>query len=183
MVAGNVNGLPSFVSDGSGGYAVDFGGTKSIKTAVNLPLSTSDKVTIVFEIKSSMVARGAIIEVANPGSTNGFFIDTNADGYNIEVADYKSAYNVGGSVASISSFTHVVIVIDRSLGTTQNKIYINKVFNYSNLAGFTNDLSGNFAAAIYHIGQRNGSSINFVGQLKNLKIFNYPLSAAEIAAL
>ena len=30
MVAGNANGFPSFVSDGSGGYAASFTGTKSI---------------------------------------------------------------------------------------------------------------------------------------------------------
>ena len=48
----NVNGLPSFVSDGSGGYAVDFDAVKSLKTSANFPINTSDKVMIKFEIKS-----------------------------------------------------------------------------------------------------------------------------------
>ena len=61
MVAANANGLPSFVSDGSGGYAVDFDGTKSIKTAVNLPVSTSDKLSISFWIKSTDTTSNTIL--------------------------------------------------------------------------------------------------------------------------
>lgn len=172
MVAANGNGLPSFVSDGSGGYAVDFGGTKSIKTTVNLPIG-SDKVSIEFDIKTSMASVGIIMEISSTfGSNNAFAAYMN--GGKIEWADHNSGYNRVNSTASLSTWKSVKLIIDRSLGITQNKIYIDGVLSFVQLADKA-DNNGNFGSYTLFIGQRNGSSLGFVGQLKNLKIYNYPI--------
>ena len=79
MVAGNANGFPSFVSDGSGGFALDFEGTKSIKTAVNLPINTSDKFSIEFDMKTTATTVQAILELSNSFDLNnafGLFLNT-----------------------------------------------------------------------------------------------------------
>lgn len=178
MVAGNVNGLPSFVSDGSGGYAVDFGGTKSIKTSVNLPIGT-DKVSIEFDIKTTATAAQVVMELSpNFNSNNSFGIFINNDSANkIDIDDHNSGYNVGRSSVNINdgNYHSVKMVIDRSLGTAQNKIYIDGVLSYVQNMSFTADNNGNFGPFTLFIGQRNGSSLGFVGQMKNLKIYNYPI--------
>jgi hypothetical protein len=185
MVAGNVNGLPSFVSDGSGGYAVDFGGTKSIKTAVNLPVSTSDKLSIAFWIKSTDTTSNTILmELGTGGSEPNYFdIIGNLGGtQKISFRDENArVQNIVQNNTSESSWLHVVIVSDRALGTSQSKIYINKVSNFTQST--SGNVNGNYTNYILYIGQRNGTSNNFKGQIKNLKIFNYPLSQSEITAL
>lgn len=184
MVAGNVNGLPSFVSDGSGGYAVDFGGTKSIKTSVNLPINTSDKVSIEFDIKTTATVAQVVMELSsNFNSNNSFFSTINSNSLNkIDIGDHVSGgsqYNVGSSAVNINdgNYHSVKMVIDRSLGKDQNKICVDGVLSYvqNTSAGVYNDNNGNFGSFTLFIGQRNGSSLGFVGQMKNLKIYNYPI--------
>ncbi len=188
MVAGNANGLPSFVSDGSGGYAVDFGGTKSIKTAVNLPINTSDKVTIVLRIKTSQTSTGMAAELSsNFDSNNAFGILLNyiSTLNKIAISDHISAYNIGHSGATINTnnWFHIAITIDRSLGTAQNKIYVNKVLSYVQHATHNSNNNGNYGSFPLFLGQRGGSTLGFIGQMQYLQIYNYPLSAAEIEAL
>lgn len=184
LIAGNVNGLPSFVSDGSGGYALDFGGTKSIKTAVNLPINTSDKISIKFDIKTSATAGQVVMEIStNYGLNNSFGIFLNDTLANrIEIADHNSGYNVGNSAVNINdgSYHPIKIVIDRSLGTAQNKIYVDGVLSYVQNTSLTADNNGNFGSFTLFIGQRNGSSVGFVGQMKNLKIWNRIITQSEI---
>ena len=179
MVAGNANGFPSFVSDGSSGYALDFGGTKSIKTSVNLPINTSDKVSIEFDIKTSATAAQVVMELSpNYGLNNSFGIFLNDTLANrIEIADRNSGNNIGNSAVNINdgNYRSVKMVIDRSLGTAQNKIYVDGVLSYVQNMSYTTDNNGNFGSFILFIGQRNGSSLGFIGQIKNLKIYNYPI--------
>ena len=74
------------------------------------------------------------------------------------------------------------MINDRSKsGTNETQIYINKILDYSN--NITTDLSGIFDNFTLFIGQRNGSSFSFNGQMKFLKIFNYPLTTTEITNL
>lgn len=189
MVAANVNGLPSFVSDGSGGYAVDFGGTKSIKTAVNLPINTSDKITVVFDIKSASTAVGILMELGaafGSGYNNFDIVNNYATIGKITIRDLASgsATNEIYTENSISNWTKLVFIVDRSLGKDQSKIYKKGIIDFTQAAGNYNNQNGNYGSYPLFIGARNGAlSGGFIGQLKNLKIFNYPLSAAEIAAL
>ena len=182
IIEGNSNGLPSFVSDGSGGYMISFNGTKSIKTSINLPINTSDKVTIAYSIKTTQVSVGIIAELSATFDSNNAFANY-MNGGKVTNADHNSTYNRVESSSSIATGTiiKVALVIDRSLGVNQNFIYLNGVLAFSNIA--VADLSGNFGSFPLFIGQRNGISTGFVGQLKNLKVFNYALNSTEIAAL
>ena len=88
LIAGNVNGLPSFVSDGSGGYAVDFNAVKSLKTSANFPINTSDKVSISFWMKTSQTATAIITELSTNTNNNNAFSNiipryTVSNGYSI----------------------------------------------------------------------------------------------------
>ena len=179
MVAGNANGFPSFVSDGSGGYALYFNGTKSIKTAVNLPINTSDKVSIEFDIKTSATAVQMILELStNAGSNNAFYVTINETLNKTWLLDRNSNLNIVSSSASVNtgSFVNVKMIIDRSLnGLQQSKIYINGVLSSTQVSPYTTDNNGNFGSYPLFIGQRNGNSSGFVGQMKNLKMYNYPI--------
>ena len=178
MVAGNANGLPSFISDGSGGFALDFNGTKSIKTAVNLPIGT-DKVSIEFEIKTTSTVTKVILELSPNSNTNNAFGSyiNNLVANRIDISDNNSGFNIGSSSVNINDgiFHHVKIVIDRGLGTAQNKIYVDGVLSYVQSGTHYANNNGNFGSFILFIGQRNGSSLGFIGQIKNLKIYKYPI--------
>ena len=80
------------------------------------------------------------------------------------------------------SWHHVCVVSDRSLnGNNESKIYVDNVL--ANVVFNNFDSSGNYINDILFIGQRGGSSLGFNGQMKFLKIFNYPLSTTEITNL
>ena len=178
MIAGNANGLPSFIADGSGGYALYFNGTKSIKTSVNLPIN-SDKITIEFEIKTTSTALQVILDLSPNSNTNNAFGSyiNNLLANRIDISDNNSGFNLGSSSVNINDgiFHHVKMVIDRSLGIGQNKIYIDGVLSYVQSGKYYANNNGNFGAFSLFIGQRNGSSLGFIGQIKNLKIYNYPI--------
>ena len=179
MVAGNANGFPNFVSDGSGGYALDFNGTKSIKTAVNLPINTSDKFYIEFDMKTTATGVQAILELSNSFDLNnafGLFLNTTLSKLALHDSAGANKYNVIKSSIGVNtgSWINIVIQVDRALGINQNKIFINKVLSFVNDSPLT-DNNGNYGSYPLFIGQRNGSSLGFVGQMKNLKIYNYPI--------
>lgn len=168
MVAGNANGLPSFVSDGSGGYALDFTGTKSIKTAVNLPINTSDKVSIKFILKTGNT-RGVIVELSsNFDGNNAFSIEANKGGVNINVGSHTTTYNELRVSVTQDSWNEYIAIIDRA---STLKLYRDGVL----IGTFTSTQSGNFGNYTLFIGQRGGSSTGLIGQLQYLKIYNYPI--------
>ena len=185
IIAGNANGLPSFVAGPKGtDYAVNFDGTKSLKTALNLAINTSDKVSISFWMKTTQTANGGLLETSADAYVNNAIKSTiNEFAANkIAILDHNTTgFNIGSSTTTINNgnWHHVVMIIDRSLGVTQNSIYVNKVLGFTQRSDFKVDNSGNFADAILTIGQT-ARNIGFTGQLAYLKIFNYPLSQTEI---
>ena len=187
----SVNGLNGAMT---GTLAFDAGrkvGTQSmkftngcVKTTLPLPVN-SDKVTIAFWMKTTQTTTGIFVELsANYNSNNAFLaMVTNK----AEISNHVSGginYNYGNSSTNINTgnWTHVVMVIDRNLGSSQNKIYINGMLDYVQGAGTVN-LVGNFVNNILFIGQRNASLAPFVGNLQDLKIYNRVLSKEEITAL
>ena len=186
MIAGGSSNLPTFALSGRkpGEYCAVFNGSQSIKTTTNLPIN-SDKVTIAFWMKTTQTTTGIFVELsANYNSNNAFLaMVTNK----AEIAHHASGginYNYGNSSTNINTgnWTHVVMVIDRNLGSSQNKIYINGMLDYVQGAG-TVDLVGNFVNNILFIGQRGGSTTGFIGSLTRLKIYNYPLAPSEVTSL
>jgi hypothetical protein len=181
MVAGNVNGLPSFVSDGSSGFALDFNGTKSIKTAVNLPINTSDKVSIEFNIKTTATVAQVVMELsAKADSNNAFYVTLNETAIGISSVNNSGGITNAKSAANVinnNQWHKVVVVHDRSLSASSEiAIYIDGNLKLlTTMYGLNGNVSGNFGSYPLFIGQRNGSSLGFVGQLKNLKIYNYPI--------
>lgn len=183
MIAGGTSNLPTFTLEG-GEYAATFNGSRSLKTNANF-LINSDKVSISFWIKTTQTGSGILAELSSNYNNNNAFLAAVTN--KAEIADHTSGgsnYNYGASSSNINtgSWCHVVMIIDRSLGSSQNKIYVNGLLVYVQGAGKV-DLSGNFHNNILFIGQRGGSSIGFNGQMKFLKIFNYPLSQTEITNL
>ncbi|OCK53191.1 hypothetical protein BA768_01150 [Chryseobacterium sp. CBo1] len=171
VVAG---GSPTF----SNGAAI-FNGAQSIKTATPLSIAT-DKVTISFRIKSTQTATGIIVEQSSDSYVNGGFMVVN--GSNFDIFDSESQQNNEKYISlDLSSFTYCAITIDRSISESI-KLYVNGVkvtlVDYSSA-----DLNGNFLDEIIFIGQRNGSTLPFVGELKNFKLYNRVLSQQEIQNL
>ena len=186
MIAGGSSNLPTFTLEG-GEYAATFNGSKSLKTNSNFVIGT-DKVSISFWIKTSLTSLAMITELsvsANSNNAFGVFIN-NALSNRIDIADNQSGLNIVSSATNINNNTwrHIVLTIDRSLvGNQQNKIYVDGILSYVQNASLQSDFNGNWALNPLFIGQRGGSQYGFNGQMKFLKIFNYPLSTTEITNL
>ena len=186
IIAGGTSNLPTFTLEG-GEYAATFNGSKSLKTNSNFVIN-SDKVSISFWLKTSQTALAAILELSNSCNNNnafGSFIN-NVLANRIDVADSISNLNIGSSTININNNTwkHIVLMIDRSkVGNQQKKIYVDGVLSYVQNTTYQVDLNGNFGLFPLFIGQRGGNSLGFNGQMKFLKIFNYPLSTTEITNL
>ena len=185
MIAGGTSNLPTFTLEG-GEYAAVFNGSQSIKTNANFNIGT-DKVSISFWIKTSQTAAAIIAELSTNTNNNNAFYNVINDllPNRIAIGDHISGYNIGNSAININdnSWHHVVLMIDRSLGTSQNKIYVDGVLSYVQNTSYQSDLNGNWGLFPLFIGQRAGNSIGFNGQLKFLKIFNSILSETEITNL
>ena len=187
MIAGGTTNLPTFTLEG-GEYAATFNGSQSLKTNANFNLN-SDKVSISFWMKTSQTAPAVVSEISTNSSSgnNAFGVYINDLLANrIEIVDNQYSLNIGNSATNINNNTwrHIVLTIDRNLvGNQQNKIYVDGVLSYVQNTTYQKDTSGNFGIYQLFIGQRAGSLYGFNGQLKFLKIFNYPLSVTEITNL
>ena len=181
MVAGGASNLPTFTLEG-GEYAATFNGSRSLKTNANF-LINSDKVSISFWIKTTQTTTGILAELSSNFNNNNAFLATVTN--KAEIGDHIFSYNAGSSAININdnNWHHVVLMIDRSLGTSQNKIYVDGILSYVQNTSYQSDLNGNWGLFPLFIGQRDGSLYGFNGQLKFLKIFNYPLSTTEITNL
>ena len=184
MIAGGSANLPTFTLEGSE-YAATFNGSQSLKTNANFVIGT-DKVSISFWIKTSQTAIAIIAELSSVfDNYNAFAAYINSPANRFTMADHTNStiFNrtSGSTVINNNNWHHIALITDRSLGTNQTKIYIdNNLVTVVDIAG---DLNGNFGLFPLFIGQRGGSSLGFKGQMKFLKIFNYPLSTTEITNL
>lgn len=185
MIAGGTSNLPTFTLEG-GEYAASFNGSQSLKTNANF-LINSDKISVSFWVKTSQTALAMITELSvNAASNNAFYADINETA--IGISSIESG--TGGINAKSAPFTinnntwhHVVLIVDRNLSQSIS-IYINGSLKALNtMYGYNANTSGNFGIYQLFIGQRAGNSLGFNGQMKFLKIFNYPLSTTEITNL
>ena len=185
MIAGGASNLPTFTLEG-GEYAAMFNGSQSLKTNSNF-LINSDKISVSFWIKTNQTTNAIITEMSSDyGVNNAFAAFINIVTANKAfLSDHNAGFNYGSSSLNVNDNTwkHIVMIIDRSLGKDQNKIYVNNVLSWVQNSGVYNDNNGNYGLYPLFIGQRAGNSFGFNGQMKFLKIFNYPLSTTEITNL
>ena len=187
MRAGGTSNLPTFTLEG-GEYAATFNGSQSLKTNANFVIN-SDKVSISLWLKTSQTVGAIVSEISTNASSvyNAFGVYINDLLVNrIEIVDSQSGLNIGNSAININDnqWRHIVLTIDRSLiGNQQNKIYVDGVLSYVQYTNYQINTNGNFGLSQLFIGQRAGNSLGFNGQMKFLKIFNYPLSTTEITNL
>ena len=186
MIAGGASNLPTFTLEG-GEYAATFNGSQSLKTNANFNIN-SDKVSISFWLKTSQTASAIVLELSNNYNNYSAFtaIINDLHPNKIYIADHTTVYNVGYSSISINdnNWHHIVITTDRSQnGINQNRIYVDGSLSYNQNTSYKNDLNGLFGNLPLFIGQRGGSKFGLKGQIKFLKIFNYPLSTTEITNL
>ena len=186
MVAGGASNLPTFTLEG-GEYAATFNGSQSLKTNSNFVIGT-DKVSISFWLKTSQTNTAVVTELGTNTNSNNSFISSINDtlANRVSITDHISNYNIGNSAININdnNWHHVVLMINRSLvGNQKNKIYVDGILSYVQNTNYQSDLNGNWGIFPLFIGQRAGSLYGFNGQMKFLKIFNYPLSTTEITNL
>lgn len=169
-----------------GTQCLDFAGG-FIATPDVLPL-TNNKVSLSFWAKTSQTGRGIIIELSNAfdSSTDTFGVQMNyAESNALVMCDSGGAgVNIRASASFNSgAWKHVVILTDRSLGTSETKIYINGVQDDYQASGWAKDNDGNFGSYKLYIGARNGGGAPFTGSLQSLKIYDRILNVGEIGAL
>ena len=189
MIAGGTSNLPTFTLEG-GEYAATFNGSQSLKTNANFNIN-SDKVSISFWIKTSQTVAGIFAELSSSwfsSGVNAFDVAVNGETTNklyIGEQTTDTVRNVRQSTANVNDNTwkHIVVVINRANSTaTKITLYINGV-SAGTTATTNGSTTGNFVNNILFIGQRGGTTRGFNGQIKFLKIFNYPLSTTEITNL
>lgn len=186
MIAGGTSNLPTFTLEGSE-YGATFNGSQSMKTNANFIIGT-DKVSISFWIKTNQTALANIVELSASldSNDNTFITLINGSGQanKFQFVDRNGSYYVTNTSNNINdnAWHHIVIVYDRALnGSLAGKLYVDNVLVTNTT--LSNDLNGIFGNFPLFIGQRGGTTRGFNGQMKFLKIFNYPLSTTEITNL
>lgn len=186
MIAGGTSNLPTFTLEG-GEYAAVFNGSQSLKTNANFVIGT-DKVSISLWLKTNQMALANIIELSASLDSNDNTFITLINGIGqankFQFVDRNGGYYVTNTSNNINDDTwhHVVIVYDRSLsGALAGKLYVDNILVTNTT--LANDLNGIFGNFPLFIGQRGDTTRGFNGQMKFLKIFNYPLSQTEITNL
>lgn len=185
MIAGGTSNLPTFTLEG-GEYAATFNGSQSIKTNGSLYFY-SDKVSVSFWIKTAQTSLGTPFELSGSVDGNNAFASfiNNGQVNKIQCWSKNQGYNniTNPTIINDNVWRHFVFVIDRSLNAVNEiKCYENNVL-MTVTKQLSTDNSGNFGNYPLFIGQRAGNALGFNGQMKFLKIFNYPLSTTEITNL
>lgn len=180
IVAG---GLPTYVAGRKGNdFCAVFNGSKSVKTAVNLPLN-SDKVSFSFWIKTTSTAVSCIFELGANSSLNdlGGFINTP----NVSRMSLRNGGTANSVISSLNINTnawfHIAMVIDRSVATNQTSIFINGLKSDTVVAA--TQMSGNFINNIFYIGQRTGTALGLTAQIQEFKLWNRVLTQQEVTDL
>jgi hypothetical protein len=170
------------------GKCLSFDGTDDqVSSNGNVDLSGTNKVSTSFWFKfatSDSTARIVLEHSTDFNSNNAFMIDHSDSGVdgNFTLADKCSInYNLIYTDNSYgdNQWHHFVGVIDRSLGINQNFIYIDgqivpvtQSYNYN--------CNENFSSYPLYLGSRSGSNNDYTGQIDNVKIFNYALTAEQV---
>lgn len=169
----------------SGTQCLTFAGGFVSMPAV-LPI-TGNKVSLSFWAKTTQTSRGIMIEMSNNFDGNeAFCVQMNyAESNALVMCDSGSA---GVNIRANAGFNggawkHVVILTDRSLGTSETKIYINGVQDDYQASGWAYDNDGSFGSYKLYIGARNGWGAPFSGSIQSLKVYDRILNAGEIGAL
>jgi hypothetical protein len=188
MVAGNTNGLPSFVAGRKGiDYAVNFASSKALKTAVNIALNTTNQMSISTWIKTTQTTVAIISELSSNSNFDSTFrlLINNGFANKIELNDHNSGFNrvSGNQNINTGSWFHIVSTINRNNGINQNKIYINNVLSFTQDLASATDNNGNFDLKQLFIGARNGNSSFFVGLMQEFALFNYEIGADKVDEL
>lgn len=178
MVAGGTSNQPTFALSGRKAeeYCAVFNGSQSIKTTTNLPIN-SDKVTIKVWIKTTHTSREALV--------NGGNVEVSINAWAGFLGFYTFG-NVGGNAVTtprnFTNWTRIIIVLDRTLGSNQSKIYVNGILNFNQRTDNVANNIGNLPNSVYYFGQSSGLTQGFVGSLMHLEILNYPITASEALA-
>lgn len=158
------------------------------RTFNSVNLSSNDKISISFWIDSTSTASGVICEYSSDlgGVDNGFQIGINyITSKSILVFDKKTQNNIKYTTSGIGSgWNHILITIDRALGSNSMKVYFNNVSQTLAVGfGLENALSGNYSSdQQIHIGGRSGGAYT-IGSLDDFRIYNRILNETERTTL
>ena len=179
------NGTVTFTADRKGGNtAVQFG-SGYLQTANNLPASSvwsisfwmknnSNSVISVFGGESGVNNSQTFNFVMNDAGVN-YYITIKGSNFN----RWRTSDNLKDNI-----WHHYVFILDRTkLANEEIQVYVDGILSYVQKTTYQSDLNGNWGIFPLFIGQRGGSLYGFNGQMKFLKIFNYPLSTSEITNL
>ena len=204
---GNFNGTASNVTYGTGyiGQAAEFNGSSSyIDTAATL-LPSNGSFSVSFWLKpnnqfGTILARGLVSTVGNCYGIRIAFDSTNDRirfnrDTGVSCGSTPNA-NTGSSTITQGSWNHVVLVFDNAADTAT--FYINGAFTptiYQNsstgavvagpMASGAVSFLSTYDGGVYRIGNRNNnlSTAYYDGDLDEMRIYNRPITASEVATL
>lgn len=187
-ISGNGNDVTLFNSPTFSNNALVFNGSNTYGVTVNnLDLSTSDKISIFINTKTTATTTQMILEHStNFNSFNSFGALTGPDNNpvgTIEFVDRNQGYNVlytSNTVNDGNWFTFAA-TSDRSLdGNSQGLVYRNGALNSTLSPTLRTDNSGNYGSYKLYIGSRAGTILYYAGAISNIMIYNRVLTPTEI---
>ncbi|MFH0891145.1 MAG: DUF2341 domain-containing protein [Candidatus Falkowbacteria bacterium] len=178
-------------AQGKYGGALSFNGADDYAEIPTLDFSGSDKLSIAFWLKTDVLeTNNKMIFEYSADPSNDFYINMNEyiDG-SVAFCDNTNASNwncvyAAGTYAD-GAWHHFEIVSDRSLGSSQAKIYVDGVDDTVQSGSETYDLSGNYGSPIDWASasflMSIGGTTEFVnGSLDDVRIYNYARTQKQI---
>lgn len=163
-----------------------FDGSKSFKTQA--PITLSNQFSISFEIWTTQTAAAVVSELSvNFNSNPGFVIITNSINKRLSVIISNGAVNTynGISVNEVINgvWKKVVIIIDVSKPIGEKLIAVVDGVPYTILISNQFDTTTFNVTDTLFFGRRAGTSLGFIGYLRNYRIFQRALKINEAIAI
>lgn len=178
----NANWVP-----GKYGSAVDFDGVNDrVTTGDNIDFGASDDFTIAFWIRKQTATStdAAIAKKSSTLATNAGYeihISANTNQINFIAADGVEQFELDGVNLTANTWQHLAIVWDDD-STTNTDIYLDGVKQIAAQTGTQSSIDSITNTQTLTFGSESGSNdTNFLGQMDEIKIFNYALSPAQVS--
>ncbi len=161
-------------------------------SAVSFPavdLSATNRVTVEFWYQPAVsppAATTILYEVSSDYNsvTNGLIFTHEANGtltVGMKGNVYYSLWS-GATALVAGSWYHVVGVFDKSLTSSESKLYLNGVLNGAVHASYNSNNTNAFGSSPSFLGARNGASYFTAGRFDELAIYNTDIGSTRIAA-
>jgi len=108
------------------------------------------------------------------------YIDDSTDDVNVVVSDGTDTFSMNGTLAITAiGWNHVVVVFDED-SATNSTIYVNSLPDKESTSGTIGNVNSLTNAVDFRVGSESDSGEPFIGQIDNVKLYNYAANATQV---